>query len=56
LQLTPEAFAYQVRHAREAAQQEGSVDMSAAIQRVDAAGAGLERLAERQRMGREQVL
>lgn len=29
--------------------------MSAAIQRVDAAGAGLERLAERQRTGREQV-
>jgi hypothetical protein len=55
LQLTPEAFAYQVRQARDAAQQQGSRDMSAAIQRVDAAGAGLERLAERQRTGREQV-
>jgi hypothetical protein len=55
LQLTPEAFAYQVRQARDAAQQQGSRDMSAAIQRVDAAGAGLERMAERQRTGREQV-
>lgn len=55
LQLTPEAFAYQVRQARDAAQQQGSRDMSAAIQRVDAAGAGLERLAERQRTGRKQV-
>jgi hypothetical protein len=55
LQLTPEAFAYQVRQARDAAQQQGSRDISAAIQRVDAAGAGLERLTERQRTGREQV-
>jgi hypothetical protein len=55
LQLTPDAFAYQVRQARDAAQQQGSRDMSAAIQRVNAAGAGLERLAERQRAGREQV-
>jgi hypothetical protein len=55
LQLTPEAFAYQVRQARDAAQQQGSRDMSAAIQRLDAAGAGLESLAERQRTGREQV-
>jgi len=55
LALTPEAFAYQVRQARDAAQQQGSRDMSAAIQRVDAAGAGLERLTERQRTGREQV-
>jgi hypothetical protein len=55
MQLTPEAFAYQLRQAREAAQQQGSRDMSAAIQRVDAAGAGLERLTERQRTGREQV-
>jgi len=55
LQLTPEAFAYQVRQARDAAQQQASRDMSAAIQRVDAAGAGLERMAERQRTGREQV-
>jgi hypothetical protein len=42
LQLTPEAFAYEVRQARDAAQQQGSRNMSAAIQRVDAAGAGLE--------------
>ena len=55
LQLTPEAFAYQVRQARDAAQQQAGQDMSAAIQRVDAAGAGLERMAERQRTGREQV-
>jgi hypothetical protein len=55
LQLTPDAFAYQVRQARDATQQQGSRDMSAAIQRVDAAGAGLERLAEQQRTGREQV-
>jgi hypothetical protein len=54
LQLTPEAFAYQVREARDAAQQQGSRDMSAAIQRVDAAGAGLERLTVQQRAGREQ--
>jgi hypothetical protein len=55
LQLTPEAFAYQVRQARDAAQQQGSRDMSTAIQRLAAAGAGLERLTERQRTGREQV-
>jgi hypothetical protein len=55
LQLTPESFAYQVRQARDAAQQQGSRDMRAAIQRVDAAGAGLERLAERQRTGRDQL-
>ena len=55
LQLTPEAFAYQVRQARDAAQQRAGRDMSAAIQRMDAAGAGLERLAERQRTGRDQV-
>jgi hypothetical protein len=55
LQLTPEAFAYQVRQARDAAQQQGSRDMSAASTRWIAAGAGLERMAERQRTGREQV-
>jgi hypothetical protein len=55
MQLTPDAFAYQVRQARDAAQQQGSRDMSTAIQRVNAAGAGLERLAERQRTGQEQV-
>jgi hypothetical protein len=54
LQLTPEAFAYQVRQARDAAQQQGSRDLAIAVQRVDAAGAGLERLAERLRTGREQ--
>jgi hypothetical protein len=55
LQLTPEAFAYQIKQARDAAQQQGSRDMSAAIHRVDAAGSGLERLAERHRTGRDQV-
>jgi hypothetical protein len=54
LQMTPEAFAYQVRQARDAAQQQGSRDLAIAVQRVDATGAGLERLAERQRTGREQ--
>ena len=54
LQLTPEAFAYQVRQARDAAQQQGSRDMSAAIQRVDGAAAELARLAVQQRAGREQ--
>jgi hypothetical protein len=55
LQLTPEAFGYQVRQARDAAQQQGSRDLANAVQRVDAAGADLERLAERQRTGLEQV-
>jgi hypothetical protein len=55
LQLTPEAFAYQVRQARDSTQQQGSRDMSAAIQRVDGAAAELARLTERQRTGREQV-
>ena len=54
MQLTPEAFAYQVRQARDAAQQQGSRDMSAAIQRVDGAAADLARLAVQQRAGREQ--
>jgi hypothetical protein len=55
LQLTPEAFASQVRQASEAAQQQGRRELANAVQRVDAAGADLERLAERQRTGREQV-
>jgi len=55
LHLTPEAFAYQVRQARDASQQQGSRDLANAVQRVDAAGAELERLAEQQRTGREQV-
>jgi hypothetical protein len=55
LQLTPEAFAYQVRQARDAAQQQGRRELAVAVQRVDAAGADLERLAERQRTGREHV-
>ena len=55
LELTPEAFAYQVRQAGEAAQQQGGRELADAVQRVDAAGAELERLAERQRTGREQV-
>ena len=55
LRLTPEAFAYQVRQALEAAQQQGRRELANAVQRVDTAGAELERLAERQRTGREQV-
>ena len=54
LQLTPEAFAYQVKQAREAAQQQGSRDLSTAIQRMDGAAADLARLAVQQRAGREQ--
>jgi hypothetical protein len=55
LQLTPDAIASQVRQASEAAQQQGRRELANAVQRVDAAGADLERLAERQRTGREQV-
>jgi hypothetical protein len=39
----------------EAAQQQGRRELANAVQRVDAAGADLERLAERRRTGREQV-
>jgi hypothetical protein len=52
LQLTPEAFASQVRQASEAAQQQGRRELANAVQRVDAASADLEHLAERQRPGR----
>jgi hypothetical protein len=55
LRLTPDALASQVRQAAEAAQQQGRRELANAVQRVDAAGADLERLAERQRTGREQV-
>ena len=55
LRLTPDALASQVRQATEAAQQQGRRELANAVQRVDAAGADLERLAERQRTGREQV-
>jgi hypothetical protein len=55
LRLTPEAYAYQARQASEAAQQQGRRELANAVQRVDAAGADLERLAERQRTGRERV-
>lgn len=55
LELTPEAFAYQVHRAREAAQQQGGRELANAVQRVDAAGAELERLAGRHRTGREQA-
>jgi hypothetical protein len=55
LRLTPDALASQVRQASEAAQQQGQRELANAVQRVDAAGADLERLAERQRTGREQV-
>jgi len=55
LRLTPDALASQVRQAVEAAQQQGRQELANAVQRVDAARADLERLAERQRTGREQV-
>lgn len=55
LRLTPDALASQVRQASETAQQQGRRELANAVQRVDAAGADLERLAERQRTGREQV-
>jgi hypothetical protein len=55
LRLTPQDLASQVRQASEAAQQQGRRELVNAVQRVDAAGADLERLAERQRTGREQV-
>jgi hypothetical protein len=54
LQLTPEAFGYQIRQARDAAQQQGGRELSAAIQRMDGAAADLARLAVQQRAGREQ--
>jgi hypothetical protein len=54
LQLTPEGFAYQVRQAREAAQQQSGRDLSTAIARVDGAAAELGRLAVQQRAGGEQ--
>jgi hypothetical protein len=54
LQLTPEAFGYQIRQARDAAQQQGGRELSAAIQRMDGAAANLARLAVQQRAGREQ--
>ena len=55
LRLTPEALASQVRQASEAAQQQGRRELANAVQRVDAAGTDLERLAMRQRTGHEQV-
>ena len=55
LRLTPDALASQVRQASEATQQQGRRELANAVQRVDAASADLERLAERQRTGREQV-
>jgi hypothetical protein len=55
LRLTPDALASQVRQASEAAQQQGRRELANAVQRVDAAGAVMERMAERQHTGREQV-
>jgi len=55
LRSTPEAFAHQVRQASEVLQQQGRRELAGAAQRVDAAAGELERLAERQRTGREQV-
>jgi hypothetical protein len=55
LRLTPQDLASQVRQTSEAAQQQGRRELANAVQRMDAVGADLERLAERQRTGREQV-
>jgi hypothetical protein len=55
LQLTPEAFAYQVRQASESARQEGRRQLEHAVQRLGGAAAELERVAVSQRTGREQV-
>ena len=55
LRLTPDALASQIRQASEAAQQQGRRELANAVQRVDAAAVELERLAVRQRTGREQV-
>jgi hypothetical protein len=55
LRLTPQDFASQVRQASETTQQQSRRELANAVQRVDAAGAELERLAEHQRAGREQV-
>ena len=55
LRSTPETYAHQVRQASEISQQQGRRELASAVQRVDAAGAELERLAMRQRNGREQV-
>ena len=55
LRLTPQDLASQVRQAADAAQQQGRRELVNAVERVDAVGADLERLAERQRTGREQV-
>ena len=55
LRLTPQDLASQVRQVSEAAQQQGRRELAKAAQRLGAAGADLERLAERQRTGREQV-
>jgi hypothetical protein len=55
LRLTPQDLASQVRQASETTQQQSRRELANAVQRVDAAGAELERLAEHQRTGREQV-
>ncbi len=55
LRLTPEALASEVRQASEAAQQQGRRELANAVHQVSTAAAALERLAERQRTGREQV-
>jgi hypothetical protein len=54
LQIVPESFAYQLRQAREAAQQQGQRDLTQAVQRVDGAAAELGRLVQGERIGREQ--
>jgi hypothetical protein len=54
LNLSPEAFASQVRQAHDAAQQQSGRDLSAAIARMDSAAAELALLAVQHRTGREQ--
>jgi hypothetical protein len=54
LQIVPDAFAYQLRQARDAAQQQGQRDLASAVQRVDAAAADLRVLVDGERIGREQ--
>jgi hypothetical protein len=54
LQIVPDSFAYQLRQARETAQQQGQRDLTGAVQRVDAAAAELSGMVNGQRIGREQ--
>lgn len=55
LQIAPETFAHRLRAAGELSVQQSHRDLGAAVQRVVAAGADLERLAMGWRSGRDQV-